>query len=168
VEPARTAAVPPGQIDLTPYGRAVDLTSDGPDVIATSGPDFTDRYTRDILIDVPGHLGRTVGPGLPADVRRMERHRHTSEAVFCADGPVILPVAAPSAGQPRTGDVRALLIAPGGCIVLDPGVWHAPCIGVDGPAAYYWLAAVDEMQATDWAELDDGPVRIELDESSMP
>jgi hypothetical protein len=35
----------------------------------------------------------------------------------------------------------------------------------DGPAAYYWFAAVDETRPTDWVELDDGPVRIELDET---
>ena len=160
-----TTVVPSGETDPTPYGRRLDLLNGGPGVIDTAGPDFNDRYTREALIDGSGHLGLTVGPGLPADVHRMERHRHTSEAVCCLAGPVILPVAAPGDERPRTSDVRALLITPGECVILNPGVWHAPCCGVDGPAAYYWFAAVDETRPTDWVELDDGPVRIELDET---
>jgi hypothetical protein len=168
VEKKRTTAIPSGEADLSEYGRNVDLMSGGPGVTNTAGPDFDDRYTQDPLIDVPGHLGLSFGPGLPVDVHRMERHHHTSEAVFCLDGPVILPVAAPTHVQPRTRDVQALLISPGECVILKPNVWHAHCIGVDGPAAYYWLAAVDHTLPADWVELDDGPVGIELVESSLP
>ena len=168
MEKARTTAIPSGDADLSQYGRYVNLSSDGPDVTGTAGPDFDDRYTHDALIDVPGHLGLTFGPCLPADVHRMERHHHTAEAVFCLDRPVILPIATPTRAQPRTIDVQALLITPGECVILNPGVWHAPCIGIDGPSAYYWLAAVDNAVPDDWIELDNGPVAIELFESSQP
>jgi len=142
--------------------------SDGEGVITTVGSDFTDRYTEDVLIDTPGHLGLTSGPGHPASVHHMERHLYTSEAVFCCGDPVILPVAAPTQDRPHTRDVQAILISPGECVILNPGVWHAPCIGVDGPTTYYWFAAVDDALPSEWVELDDGPVEIELVESSLP
>lgn len=168
MEKARTTAVPSGEADLSRCGRYVDLSSDGPGVTTTKGPDFDDRCTQDVLIDAPGHLGLTFGPCLPVDVHRMERHQHTAEAVFCLDRPVILPIADPTGAQPRTSDVQALLIAPGECVVLNPGVWHAPCIGIDGPSAYYWLAAVDNEQPATWTALDNGPVAIDLSEASQP
>ncbi|MEN8039967.1 MAG: ureidoglycolate lyase [Actinomycetota bacterium] len=164
---AHATAVPCSEADVSPYGRYVNLATGGPGVVDTAGPGFSDRYTSDALIGSGGHLGLTAGPELPSSVHQMERHLHTSEAVFCSGDPVILPVAAPTEARPRTVDVEALLISRGECVILDPGVWHAPCVGVDGPAVYYWFAAVDEALQDDWIELDNGPVAIELAEESL-
>ncbi|MDL9981267.1 ureidoglycolate lyase [Microbacterium sp. ASV49] len=153
-------AEPLGRADLTGVGRAFDLAQDSAGAVFSEGPGFTDRYTSEPLLDGTGHLGMTSVSAAPGEVTRMERHLYTAEALFCAGDPVVLPIA-PAGRAPRTSDLRALLILPGEGIVLDPGVWHAPCLGATAPAAYYWFAEVDESVETAWVELDEGPVSID-------
>lgn len=151
--------------DLAGFGHVVHLGRDAVDTVSSIGAGFTDRYTAEPLIEAPGHLGLTSVAALPAHVLRMERHLYTSEALFCAGEAVVVPVA-PIGSAPRTSELRALLIRPGQALVLAPGVWHAPCLGLNGPASYYWHAAVDDSVETVWTELDEGPVRIANEEAA--
>ena len=152
-------AEPLSLADLTQIGRRYDLARANAGSVSTEGPDWQDRFTADDLLETGGHLGMTTGPAAPAVVSSMERHVYTGEALFCATGPVILPVA-PAGTLPRSVSARALLLRPGHVVVLLPGVWHAPCLGVHGATPYYWFAAVDDSVPTEWVDLDDGPIEV--------
>lgn len=145
--------------DLSGIGHAFDLSRDSSSSVFSAGAGFTDRYTVEPLLDGLGHLGMTSAGATPADISQMERHLYSEEVLFCAGAPIVLPVALAGA-SPQRDAVRALLIQPGQGIVLNRGVWHAPCLGHPEPAAYYWCADVDDSVDTTWVTLGDGPVRI--------
>ena len=155
-------AVPVEDVDLTPYGRLFDL-ADGtaPRVVVEASADWQDRYTAEPVVTGPVHLGMTTGPALAVGVTRMERHPHTHEALACLAAPVVLPLSADPGERPAADTVVAVVLRPGQCVSLHPGVWHSACLGIDGPAAYYWLAGVSDSAPSPWADVVDGPLRIE-------
>jgi hypothetical protein len=152
-------AVRADAVDLTTYGRLYDLAGGGePDVVFTQAADWRDRYTGDPVVTGAAHLGMTAGPAVTSEVRLMEQHRHTTEAIAPIAAPIVVPVGA----QPHARAVQALLLRPGQCLMLHPGVYHAPAMGLDGPSLYYWLAAVDQTITDAWHEIVDGPLWIRV------
>jgi ureidoglycolate lyase len=154
-------AVRADAVDLTPYGRLYDLAGGGePDVVFTEADQWQDRYTGDAVVSGAAHLGMTAGPDVAGEVRLMEHHPDTSEAI----APIAATIVVPIATQPAADDVRALLLEPGQCLVLRPGVYHAPAMGLGGPSLYYWLAELDNANTDVWSEIADGPVLITVDD----
>jgi ureidoglycolate hydrolase len=146
-------------LDLREYGRLHDLlTGSAPDVVATEGTGWHDRYTGEPVVFAAAHLGMTVGPAIATDVWCMEQHPHTSETIVAQQSPIVVPVAL----EPRAQAVQALLVGPGQCLTLRPGVYHGPGMGVDGPSRYYWIAGVDPDAGDSWCDILDGPVRIRM------
>ena len=148
-------AVRADTMDLTPYGRLHDLRTDG---VFTRAQDWQDRYTAEPVVGGPTHLGMTAGPALSVEVHLMEQHPHTREAIAPMTAPIVVPVAV----EPRAHAVVALLLEPGQCLVLHPGIYHAPAMGLDGPSLYYWLAEVDYTVTDSWSEIVEGPLLIEV------
>ncbi len=147
---------------FAPFGRVFEIGADGgPDggIVRTDGPGWNDAYTHDPLLSTNASLGMTRAGGTPFDVRQMERHPNTQEAIFCADAPIVLVVAeAGPAAQPDAANLRAFSIQPGTVAVMRPGTWHDACRGLDGPASYYWMATV--RTRTEWRDVAGGPVPV--------
>lgn len=148
-------------VDLERFGRHLRLLDGNMDVLASEGQGWRDMCTKEALIDGPSQLGRTVGSGIPCVTHSMERHLATPEAILCAGSPIILPMAPATAGSaPKAQDIVAVILRPGDVVVMNPGVWHDACHGLDGPAAYFWLAISSGDSGGPWVEIDDGPVTI--------
>ncbi|MCX7304916.1 MAG: ureidoglycolate lyase [Hyphomicrobiales bacterium] len=151
---------------FAPFGRLFEMRqSASPDaskdvsVVRTDGPDWTDAYTHDPLVATNASLGMTHSGGTPFEVIQMERHPNTQEALFCAQGSIVLVVAPAGAGaRPDASGVRAFSISPGTVAVMNPGVWHDACRGLHGPTSYYWMATV--RTGTEWQEVVGGPVSV--------
>lgn len=138
-------AIPIGEFDFTPYGTYYNLKEDAERVSHTKTDAYEDHMTKAPLIDTLGHLGYTIGGAAPCEVRSMEKHAHTEEAIFCMAEPVILCVALPHGGEPpRAEDVCAVLLSPGEAAVMAREVWHDACRGLGKPAGYYYLAKAGE------------------------
>lgn len=152
-------------LDFTPYGRIVRLHEGGPDVITSRGDGWSGVFSAEPLVDGAGSLGYTVGEPLPYEVTQMERHHHTPEALFCQAGPVALPLAAPGSSVPLADEVIAVVLRPGDLVVLDPGVWHDACHGIEKATPYYWFAVCDPAIVDPWVEIAGGPVTVNLPES---
>lgn len=142
------------------FGRVHDLGQPGEGVSHHQDEDWTDGFTRMPLIDGPAHLGMTRADAAPWTCRQMERHPRTQEALFCAGTPIVLAVAPAGAGAaPATDMIEAFVIRPGQLAVMDRGVWHDACRGLDAPTAYYW-SAVCGLGPDPWVAPDAGPVEI--------
>lgn len=158
-------AKPAGAVDLTRIGRLFDLST-GTDrrVVSTTGTDWWDNYTAEPVVTGPTHVGFTTGPQSSERVTRMERHLHTREALLPLTEPVVLAVSPPNGATPHADHIEALIVAPGQCLMLETGVWHAPAMGIDAACAYFWLAGVDEAIEPDWRDIEGGPLSIRVDE----
>ncbi len=148
---------------FAPFGKVIRLGqadgSQGTDAVHTEGPGWSDAYTHDPLLATNASLGMTRTGGTPFDVRQMERHPNTQEALFCAEGPIVLAVApAGPEAKPDARTVRAFSIPPGTVAVMKPGTWHDACRGLHGPTTYYWMATV--RTGTEWQEVVGGPVSV--------
>ena len=139
-------------------------SSDTPEgVVLSEGIGWQDCRTERPLIDLAGSLGVTRGGSAPYAATHMERHLNTQEGLFCMSDPIVLAVAhSTSQDQPRAEDIRAFIIRPGEVVVLDRAVWHDACRGVRADALYYWFAACNDGGPVIWAEIDGGPVAVEL------
>lgn len=155
-------AVAATEIDFGAYGVLVDLSAGGPDVVPERGDGWTDAYSAQPMVEGAIHVGLTVGPSTTAAVRRMERHPHTREVLAGIGRPVVLPLSDDRGDRPRADRVVAVVLSPGQCVSLSPGIWHAPGMGVDEPSAYYWLAGVDHGAGSSWADIEDGPVTVRV------
>ncbi len=165
VEPITTQA-------FAPFGRVFEMgQSGGPDaspdatIVRTDGPGWKDAYTHDPLVATNASLGMTSSGGTPFEVRQMERHPNTQEALFCAQAAIVLVVAAAgAAARPDASAMRAFSIPPGTVAVLNPGVWHDACRGLHGPTTYYWMATV--RTGTEWQDVVGGPVAVVVEAST--
>lgn len=149
------------------FGRVIEMTgSNDTGLQLTAGPNWLDRYTLQPLVKVPPSLGRTVGPAVAAPIVTMERHSAAEEVILPAADPIVLTVAAPNeVPYASAPDVHAFLIRPGTAVVMHPGTWHAACAGVDGPAAYFWLATCVGAESAPWTDIAGGPVMVSLNKT---
>jgi ureidoglycolate lyase len=156
IRPIETAA-------FLPFGKVLVMGPSEPTdagIVSTQGPGWNDAYTRDPLLSTNASLGMTHAGGTPFEVRQMERHPNTEEALFCAASPIVLVVApAGPALYPNAADLCAFSISPGTVAVINPGVWHDACRGLNGPASYHWMATV--RTGTEWQDVIGGPVQVE-------
>lgn len=153
-------ALPVDSVAFAAYGRVYDLGRDGADVVVEPVLDVVDRFTVEPVVTGPVHVGLTSGPALPFTVTRMERHLHTSEAVLCLDEAIVLMLSDDPGMSPSAASTCAVMVRPGQCVSLRPGIWHSVGLGVRGPSRYYWLAGVSDSAESPWAEIPDGPVQV--------
>ena len=125
----------------------------------SKGTDYTDGYTKRPLIDRPGNLGMTQTEAVPHDIIQMERHLHSEEAMMCAGWPVAF-IVAPAGDVPAGLHAKAFILSPGQVVVLYKGTWHSPAYGLDGPAAYYWMAEAYDGEPTVWMDVEGGPILL--------
>ncbi|MBK0418703.1 ureidoglycolate lyase [Leucobacter sp. CSA1] len=159
-----SATIPDAE-SFAPYGRVHVLDAgEGPGLVLTEGDGWVDAYTRDPLTREVPSLGMTRAPGMPFASARMERHRNVEEALVPAGSPLVLAVAEPTGtAAPRAENVRAFVIPCGTVVVLDPGVWHDACRGLDGPTGYFWLASCVDSGSSPWTAIEGGPVAVRVD-----
>jgi ureidoglycolate hydrolase len=144
------------------FGRVVDLKSgNDPSVVETHGDGWLDRYTRSAIVGQVPSLGRTESSSVDDPVAFMERHQRVEEAIIPSTQAVILTVAPPTeAEQPDAKDVQAFVIQVGTVVIMDPGVWHAECAGVESGIPYFWLARCVDAGSTPWTAIEGGSVRL--------
>lgn len=68
---------------------------------------------------------------LPLDT--VERHLHTPECLIPIDASIILPIVG------SDSEIHAFRIEVGESVVIDPGVWHGPCLPVGKNEATYFV-----------------------------
>lgn len=109
-------AIPIGEFDFTPYGTYYNLKEDAERVSHTKTDAYEDHMTKAPLIDTLGHLGYTIGGAAPCEVRSMEKHAHTEEAIFCMAEPghPLRGAAARRRAAARGGRARSAALPRGG------------------------------------------------------
>lgn len=78
----------------------------------------------------------TVFEGQQQVISGVERHLRTPEILIPIDGPFILPLAREINGK---FVVDAFTVAVGEAVVINPGVWHGPCLPVKQPSESYYV-----------------------------
>lgn len=162
--PRGITAITPDALSFAPFGRVLTLDGRGrPDLVVTEGLGWTDAYTRGVLTRENPSLGMTFAPGMPFTSTAMERHANVEEALLPAASAIVLAVADTTDGDaPRAEDVRAFVIPPCTVVVLNPGVWHDACRGVDEPTSYYWLSSCVDAGSSPWTPIAGGPVDVRV------
>ena len=147
--------------NFRPYGVYIDLYGDTRLAKHFSTERFDDSMSVSPLIETPAHLGMTVGSSAPCEVRSMEKHNYTREAIFCQGEPVVLCVALSHGEEPpRAEDVRAFIVHPGDVAIMERDIWHDSCYGLGKRTAYYYLATPGRVPAA-WVDVK-GKVEVEL------
>jgi ureidoglycolate hydrolase len=86
----------------------------------------------------------------------VERHLYTPELLIPIDTPFVLPIADDS------NTVHAYTVEIGEAVVIDPGVWHGPCLPVGKDTATYYVIFRKGTPAEDVEKKDIEPVTIKL------
>jgi len=155
-------AVPVSSIDFSKYGTYYSMKEKTSNVWYSQGEGWEDSRTNRPLINTPGSLGFTLGSPTPCNVHTMERHLHTQEALFCLADPIVVALAnSGDSEQPHVADIQAVILQPGEVIVLNNGIWHDACHGLNQSVHYYWMATELE-EPTQWVEISGGPITLTL------
>lgn len=155
-------AVPVSSIDFSKYGVYYNMNDPSDNLWTSQGDGWSDSRTKIPIIGAPGSLGITKGSPLPCKVSMMERHLHTQEALFCLSDPIVVALA--NCGedkQPHASKIEVVVIHPGEVIVLNKGIWHDACHGLNKSVRYYWLAEEYEGEPTEWVEISGGPIELQ-------
>lgn len=154
-------AIPVSSFDFMKFGKYYNMKEGGNDTENTKGEGFTDVRTMFPLINSIGNLGFTLGSQLPLKTYKMERHLHTQEALFCLSDPIVITTANGGGNEsPFASDVEAFIVSPGEVVVLNKGVWHDACHGIDKAVYYYWMATEREDVENEWVDISPGPVEV--------
>ncbi|CAH2715000.1 hypothetical protein BACCIP111895_02177 [Neobacillus rhizosphaerae] len=156
-------AVPVSKIDFSKYGVYYNMNSASDNLWASQGDGWNDFRTQVPIISSPGSLGITQGTPLPCKINKMERHLHTQEALFCLSDPIVVAIAnCGESKQPLASEVEAVIIQPGEVIVLNKGIWHDACHGINKSVRYYWLAEEYEGEPTEWMDIHGDPIELQI------
>lgn len=156
-------AVHVSAIDFSKYGEYYDMNAGSANVWTSQGDGWKDARTNRSIISSPGSLGITQGSPLPCKVYKMERHLHTQEAIFCLSDPIVVAIAiCGDSKQPLSSDIEAVMIRPGEVIVLNKGIWHDACHGINKSVRYYWLAEEYDGEPTEWVDICGGPIELHV------
>jgi ureidoglycolate lyase len=157
----RIKASPVSDIDFNKYGKYYNMKSGSEEIVRTIGEGFEDGYTKLPLLDSLASLGLTNGTQLPCKVQLMERHLHTQEALFSLKSPFVVAIAnSGDSEQPLASDIISILVQPGEVIVLDKGIWHDACHGINHSVEYFWMAAVKGDGSNQWIDIKEGPIEL--------
>ena len=90
----------------------------------------------------------------------MERHNTTKEVMIAGEKEMVVLLAPPSsADQPSVDDIGLFVLCPGDVLVINEGVWHSACYGIDGEVCYYFLYH-DTSEDVIWSEVSGGVVEV--------
>jgi ureidoglycolate lyase len=154
-------AVPVSEIDFLKYGNYFNMNNPLDNLWVSQGDGWSDVRTTAPIISTAGSLGITQGSPLPCKVSKMERHLHTQEALFCLTDPIVIAIANSGEDkQPLASTIEAVIIQPGEVIVLNKGIWHDACHGINKSVRYYWLAEEYEGEPTEWVDIIGGPIEL--------
>ncbi|WP_183192593.1 ureidoglycolate lyase [Brevibacillus fluminis] len=154
-------AVPVSAIDFSKFGTYFSMKEEAENLLLSKGDGWEDRRTNAPLLRTSGSLGVTLGSPAPCEVRAMERHLHTEEAIFCMADPIVVALAHSAGSKPLLSDIQVVVLTPGDVIVLRHGVWHDACHGINKSAHYYWMATESDEQ-TEWIDIVGGPLEVAL------
>ncbi|MEH7343511.1 ureidoglycolate lyase [Bacillus sp. JJ1532] len=154
-------AIPVSKIDFSKYGTYYNMNQSSDNLWSSQGDGWSDIRTKAPIISSAGSLGITQGSPIPCKVSKMERHLHTQEALLCLTDPIVIAIASGGEDkQPLASNIEAVIIQPGEVIVLNKGIWHDACHGINKSVRYYWLAEEYEGEPTEWAEIIGGPIEL--------
>lgn len=138
------------EIDFSAYGRIYHL-----------GGSLGFRFTDADLMERAYKLGMTHSGAGSFKCSAMERHVSTEEILFAGDGTLALCVSLDSpAAAPEAGNILCVLIEPGDVVVLNKGVWHDACRGLEGKDTLYYFMALNNGEASElkWVKVQpEGP-----------
>lgn len=155
-------AVHISQIDFSRFGIYYDMKKDKNKVKHSKGDGWEDFFTKVPVMDTPAHFGLTLGLAAPFEVKKMERHFHTQEVLFCGAEPIILAVANSGiSDSPKAEDIIAVIINPGELVMIERGIWHAACHGIDKETYYYYIATAGQ-ESPQWIDVKGEPVTVEV------
>jgi ureidoglycolate lyase len=159
-------AVEISSIDFSCFGILYDMTvlsGSNLNINHSSGVDWKDSNTTIPIIDTLAHIGYTIGSGCPFTTTMMEKHQHTQEALFCAGNPIIFLLGEDLGKKsPNAKDIIPVILRPGQIAVLHRNVWHSSAHGLINETAYYYLALCYKNEPTEWKEISNGPVAVEV------
>jgi ureidoglycolate hydrolase len=117
------------------FGKVVNTPSGTP---TSQGPDY--KFWSDIAnycITGETEIGLcTVYRQPVAHVDGVERHMQTPEILIPIDAPFVLPIVEEQAGVQK---VEAYRVNIGEAVIMNPGVWHGPCLPVGVREATYFV-----------------------------
>lgn len=161
----RVSATPADDGTVAPFGRYLSLggpTTDTKETISRGR--WVNLSSRIPVLESPATIGRTRAGVVPFVCTAMERHRGTCEVIVCLKGSLVLAATPPGPSDaPLADQVTALAMYEGDVVVLDAGVWHDACRGIDGAADYLWIATsgVSPIEDRRWVPLDGGEVTVQ-------
>lgn len=91
-------------------------------------------------------------------VSGIERHLRTPEILIPVDAPFVLPVL--KSENPDDG-IDAFHVDIGQAVVIDPGIWHGPCLPAEAEKATYFVIFRHKTPHDDVETAQIEPVRIE-------
>lgn len=158
----RIKAVSISEIDFSPYGVYYDMKNNPEIVLHSKGEGWEDHMTKTPILDTPAHLGYTLGEKAPYEIKKMEKHSHTKEAMFCASEPVVVALAKNGNGRaPKAENIVAVILHPGDMIVINRNVWHDACHGINKQSYYYYIATAGKQPA-EWIDIEGERVIVEV------
>lgn len=90
-------------------------------------------------------------------VAAVERHLQTPEILIPIDGPFVVPLLLED--RPMS-DMKAFRVNVGEAIVINPRVWHGPCLPVDAEQSSYFVIFRRGTPGTDVEKRATDPVTV--------
>lgn len=128
-------------VDFSPFGRAIGR----PKAPGTSsGPGWECWFDIATLRNANMRLGQVLTQPVSGPITAMERHPD-EELLLPVTGPLLQALAKPGVldnptQTPDIDEVVVVRIDPGEAIIINPGVWHAPAIGLEQESLYFFAA----------------------------
>ena len=65
-------------------------------------------------------------------------------------------------GEFIPSETEAVILLPGEVIVLNKGIWHDACHGINKSVRYYWLDEEYEGEPTEWVDICGGFMELHV------
>lgn len=145
-------------IDLNNIGRVYHL-----DVAAKRGDGWESTVSAEAILSGECKIGLVRSEKLPVSVASMERHFTTEEAMIATNEAIVVAVAPDTSSGaedvPHIEDVLCILLKAGDVFVINKGVWHSACYGLNESALYYFLYE-DYDEEIIWTKIKEEPCEI--------
>lgn len=146
--------------DLSQLGYVIHL-----DQAAKRTDSWESTVSAKNIMDGACKIGLVRSEKLPIVIDKMERHMMTKEVMIAAEESIVVAVA-PSISDdvsesPLIQNIICVLLKPGDVFVINNGVWHSACYGIDKKAMYYFLFE-DSEEPLIWKEIEGGVCEIRV------
>ena len=124
------------------------------------GAGWASAITDNAVMENSCKIGLVHAGSLPVRITHMERHNTTKEVMIAGEKEMVVLLAPPSsADHPSVDDIGLFVLCPGDVLVINEGVWHSACYGIDGEVCYYFLYH-DTSEDVIWSEVSGGVVEV--------